>query len=426
MHVSMRCHRTKHRPPRDTFAKTPYPRRRATQLRLALARRLMKIALFLPNLGGGGVERVFVHLARGLAERGETVELVLASRQGVYLAEVPATVTLRDLGAGRVLRAVLPLARYLHETRPDVLLTAQDHANVVAVAARALARTRWGVATKLVLGHHSSAIGKTAAEMPRNERVVMALVPHLYGRADRIVAVASGVADSLAAYAHLERASLDVIYNPIITPELLQKAAASVDHPWLQQGQALGQPPVVLGCGRLVPDKDYPTLLRAFALVCKELPARLLILGEGPELPRLQALTRELGLDEAVQFPGFFANPYGMLQRAAVFVQSSVREALPTVLVESLAIGTPVVATRTASGTAEILENSEFGPLGALVPCGDAPALAQAILQVLRQRPLPAPPQALRRFQLDTAISNYLNLLRDACTDPHPKLRRAR
>ncbi|MBI5608722.1 MAG: glycosyltransferase [Deltaproteobacteria bacterium] len=381
----------------------------------------MKIALFLPNLGGGGVERVFVHLARGLAERGETVELVLASRQGVYLAEVPAGVTVRDLGVPRVLRAVLPLARYLGETRPDVLLTAQDHANVVAVAARALARTRWGAATKLVLGHHSSAIGKTAAEMPRNERVVMALVPHLFGRADRIVAVAGGVADRLAEYARLERSSLDVVYNPIITPELFQKAAEPTDHPWLQPGQ----PPVVLGCGRLVPDKDYPTLLRAFALVRRELPARLLLLGEGPERPRLLALATELGLDGAVELPGFFANPYGMLKQAALFVQSSVREALPTVLVESLALGTPVVATRTASGTAEILQNAQFGPLGAMVPCGDPQALAQAILQALRQPPPPAPVEALEPFQLDTAISNYLTLLRDTCAEPRPKLRRA-
>jgi glycosyltransferase involved in cell wall biosynthesis len=377
----------------------------------------MKIALFLPNLGGGGVERVFVHLARGLAERGETVELVLASRQGVYLAEVPSSVAIIDLGVARVARAVLPLARYLQQNRPDVLLTAQDHANVVAVAARALAKVRWGVPTRLVLGHHSSAIGKTAAEMPLNERVVMALVPHVYGRADRIVAVANGVADALAGHARLQRQSLDVIYNPIITPELYSKAALPVEHPWLQPGQL----PVILGAGRLVPDKDFSTLLSAFALVRRELPARLLILGEGPERPRLQALVAELGLGDAVELPGFFANPYGMLKKAALFVQTSVREALPTVLVESLALGTPVVATQTASGTAEILQN---GQLGEMVPCGDQQTLAAAMLRALRQPRRQVPPTALQAFALDTAIDNYLSMLHAVVAEPQPKLQR--
>jgi glycosyltransferase involved in cell wall biosynthesis len=196
---------------------------------------------------------------------------------------------------------------------------------------------------------------------------------------------------------------IKVIYNPVITPELFAKAEEPLDHPWFRPGE----PPVVLGVGRLTQAKDFPTLIRAFALVRKERPARLMILGEGEERPKLEALVRELGLEEDVALPGFVGNPYKYIARAGVFVLSSAWEGLPTTLVEALALGTPVVSTNCKSGPEEILEEGRWGRL---VPVGNIEELAKAIGESLSM-PRLLNGGALDRFRVDIVVDRYLEVM---------------
>jgi glycosyltransferase involved in cell wall biosynthesis len=356
----------------------------------------MRVALFIPNLAGGGAERVFGLLAEGLAARGIETEMVLVRAEGPRLAAVRAAVPVVDLGVDSSSRSVLPLARYLRRRRPDLLVAALGHANVVAVWARWLGR----VETAVVVTHHISVPTDRSSS---GARLWSALRSLFYPRADAIVAVSRDMADDLARSIGVPRDRIDVILNPVITPDLQSRGEAAVSHPWL----APGEPPVVMGVGRLERQKDFSTLVRAIALVRQQRPVRLLILGEGRERPALEALVRELGLEDDVALPGFVENPYAFLSRAAVFALSSIFEGLPTVLVEALALGTPVVSTDCQTGPREILED---GRLGRLVPIEQPEALAAAIGATLDERPGPVPPERLRAYTQAEAVDSYIRL----------------
>lgn len=240
-----------------------------------------KVALFLPSLRGGGAERVMVNLARGFSEKGLEVDLVLAKAEGPYLSEVPAGVRVIDLHSSRVLASLPGLVRYLRRERPQAILSTLDHANIVALWARKLARVPNRLVVRVATNLSQSASNTSSAR----GRLMPRLIHKFYPWADAVVAISQGVADDLVKTARLSRERIQVIYNPVVTPEILEKAEEPLNHPWF----APGEPPVILSAGRLTKQKDYPTLIRAFALVRRERPARLMILGEGEERPKLEA-----------------------------------------------------------------------------------------------------------------------------------------
>jgi glycosyltransferase involved in cell wall biosynthesis len=198
------------------------------------------------------------------------------------------------------------------------------------------------------------------------------LVKCLYPLADKVVAVSHGVANDLHELVKLPTEKIAVIYNPVVTPGLLTKSQVPVDHPWF----TIGQLPVILGVGRLSRAKNFSTLIRAFAQRGLHLRARLMILGEGELRPDLEALVSELGLGDTVCLPGFVNNPFAFMARSALCVLSSVQEGFPNVIVQAMAVGTPVVATDCLYGPAEILEGGKYGRL---IPVDSVEAMAQAI-----------------------------------------------
>jgi glycosyltransferase involved in cell wall biosynthesis len=361
------------------------------------------IAFFLPSLCGGGAERVIVNLAQGMTERGLPVDLVVAAAEGAFLDQLPPAVRLVDLRAPRVLRSLGPLTGYLRRERPRVLVSSMSHANVVALWAARLALR----GTPVMVTVHNTMSQST----PEQGRVTGGLWPHLlrtfYPWAACVVAVSRGAADDLARTSGLRRDRVEVVYNPVITPAMMARARQAPDHPWF----ARGHPPVILGVGRLTRQKDFPTLIRAFAEVRRCRAARLMILGEGEERPRLEALSGELGLTDDVALPGFRDDAMACMAGSALFVLSSAWEGLPTVLIEALAAGTRVVSTDCPSGPREILQE---GRLGALVPVGDAAALARAMIDALDRPAGTVPVDALTPFTRDAAVDHYLRLIENA------------
>jgi len=365
------------------------------------------IALFVPSLRGGGAERVMVNLARGFSEQGYKVDLVLQRAEGPFLSKVPDEVRIVDLRTKRMALALFPLISYLRREKPRSLLAAMTHTNIVALLARKLAR----VETRVVVSEHNtiSIISHTSKTL--RSRFLPLIAKRLYYWADAVIAVSKGVADDFAEFLKFPREKIRVIYNPVVTPEILEKAEEPLEHPWFKPGE----PPVILGVGALTKQKDFPTLIHAFALVRRERPARLMILGEGEDRPKLEALVRKLGLEKDVALPGFIDNPYKYMKHAAVFVLSSRWEGLPTVLIEAMACGTPVVATDCPSGSREILEGGKYG---ALVPVGDARELAKTIMKALvdtSQREIIK--ARLYQFSLESVVGKYMDLLlgRFAC-----------
>ena len=355
----------------------------------------------MPSFRGGGAERVMVELARGLVGLGISVDLVVAQREGPNLMQRPPAATIVDLGAKRVLLALPALVRYLRDVAPDAMLSALPHTNVIAVAARRLARSR----TRLVVAEHTTASLSAMHSGSARGRALPVFMKFAYPRADAVVAVSAGVADDLARLIRLDRRRITVIHNPVTVPRLFELAVEPVDHPWFG-GQQI---PVILGVGRLTAAKDFVTLIRAFELVRKVRPVRLMILGEGAERPRLEALIRDLQLEADVALPGFVENPYKYMQKASVFVLSSRWEGFGNVLVEAMACGAPVISTDCPNGPREILEN---GKHGRLVPVGDMAALSQAIVDQLdHPPPRRGSTERAMDFSLDAAIDRYRSIL---------------
>lgn len=325
----------------------------------------MRIGLYLPSLEGGGIERLHLGLARQWIARGHLVELALNERRGELLCDVPEGVRVVDLGVRRQAASVPALIRYLRASRPNVVMSGHDHNNITLCAA-GFARTG---RTRIVASQHNT----LSANDTRGVKFgpVPILYRALFGQADAIVAVSSGVADDLAETCHLPRERIDVIHNGIVPDDLLHRMAAPVDASLYPASLT-----TIVAMGRMVEQKDFATLLTAFAQVRQSRPARLVILGDGPLRPALQAQAGALGIAGDVAMPGFVDTPLAHLSRASLFVLSSRHEGFGNVVAEALACGTPVVSTDCKHGPAEILDGGRFGTL---VPVADTTAMALAI-----------------------------------------------
>jgi glycosyltransferase involved in cell wall biosynthesis len=351
---------------------------------------------------GGGVQRGRVTLANAAAARGIQVTCVLPQAKGPFLEHLSSDVRLVELGTRHVFPLVRRFARYLRQHRPAVVLASQQHTILAAVSARRLA----GIETYLIVTQHN-----TPSELCRQSRRPMMrylmplMAPLFFRRADLVCAVSHGVAEDLAAMTGIPSSEIRVIYDPTVTPQLAEQAVLPSGHPWLDAKDR----PVVLGVGNLISIKDFGTLILAFARLCKTQPARLVILGEGPERRSLKQLARQLGVAADVDLPGFTANPYAFMARADVFALASRVEGLSNAIIEALACGCPVVSTNCPNGPAEVLEHGRYGRL---VPVGEDAALAAAIETTLRE---PPDPDRLRRraanFSVERAAEEYLQLL---------------
>jgi glycosyltransferase involved in cell wall biosynthesis len=365
-------------------------------------------------------ERVFLATAELLAQRDWQVT-VLAAQPGAELrANVRPPLQLFDVDPARAwglpirlphvcrLYASAPaVAKFLAETQPDVLLATSIPPNLVALVARLLSRQN----TRVVIRQsnvvrtrgHSAYIG--VARRPRDW-----LMPLLYPKADAIIAVSHGVAENLKTLAVVEPSRIHVVPNAVAVDEVTRRAREPTFHPWLRPGG----PSVVVAVGRLVRKKDYPTLLRAFARVRRQLAARLIVLGEGPERHRLERVIAQLGIADCVDLLGHVSNPFAFMAHASLLALSSRSEGMPSALIEALACGCPVVSTDCPSGPAEILDGGRFGKL---VPVGNESRLADAILQTLLVPPdRPLLMARAADFALERAAERYVEIL-TACAD---------
>lgn len=361
-----------------------------------------KLALFLPALYAGGAERVMLNLAKGFSEKGIKVDLVLAKAEGPFIHHIPKGVRIVDLKAKRTLYSLPSLVQYIRAEKPKALLSTMYHANIIAIWAKIIARVPLRLAIREAI---TTSFSIRFEQSVRGRWIIPILIRKFYKYADVIIAISQGVAQDLKKFAELPQERIQVIYNPIDLSKALSLADEYIDHPWFRSNHY-----VILGVGRLDPQKDFDNLIRAFALVKRSYPAKLMILGEGKERPKLERLIKDLGLEEDVSLPGFVDNPYKYIRRSSVFVLSSKYEGFPNVLVEAMALGTPVVSTDCPSGPAEILENGKWGKL---VPVGDPKALADAINQTLEHNNLDRKllQERAKEFSLEHIIPIYLEVL---------------
>jgi glycosyltransferase involved in cell wall biosynthesis len=351
--------------------------------------------------GEGGVERMLVNLLNAFAGRGHRIQLVLIRTRSRHLQHLDQAIQILDLGSRHTLTSLWPLMRYLRRYRPPRMLVAKDRAGRLALLARLLS----GVETPIVLrlGTNLSAALAQRTGLQRWLRQVP--IRLLYSHIDHIVAVSEGVRQDTLAVSGIDPSRISVIRNPVVTPRLYELAQQPPAHPWFTPPH----PPIILGAGRLTRQKDFRTLIHAFAKLRQTRPGRLIILGDGRQKAELQALAEELGVAGDLDLPGFTVNPYGYMALAQLFVLSSRWEGSPNVLTEAMALGTPVVSTDCPSGPAETLQGGRYGPL---VPMGDWRALAEAMAQVLDHPPdRDSLQEAVREYAVETSATHYLRRL---------------
>jgi len=362
------------------------------------------LALFCDDLEGGGVQRMTINLANHLVMEGFEVDLLLTRSNGPFKRLLDPSVNIVDLGYNRVLLSIPAVIRYLRTRRPEGMLCAITNVNIVGIVAGLLSRTQ----TRIVISERNHLSTASTNAPGWRKRVLLPLLARLfYAKADAIVGISDGVTDDLEKTLGLPRSLLTTIYNPVVTPGMVAMLSVDVNHQWLIEKQQ----PVLVTSGRLVPQKDYPTLLKAFRILRQHRACRLLVLGEGEDRTELELLAGSLGIRDDVDFLGFVSNPLAYIIKCDLFVLASAWEGFGNVLVEALYCGLSIVATDCSSGPSEILQHGRYGTL---TPVGDVEALAAAMGAQL-DSPVSQVKQKERSldFSVEIISKQYLQLLLD-------------
>lgn len=344
----------------------------------------IKVAYFIPVYRGAAMARWACNIVDNLDSEKYEVSFVGLKMEESFKSEISRDVFIVDLDNFYVPGIFFKLIRYFLKEQPDIFVSAFPHINTVSMMAKVISMVK----TKIILTEHNNFF-LLASNTSNAFRRFFALfiMPHLmrifYPLADSIVCVSNGVAESILDVVDVKD-KIKIIYNPVISDTVYRLSEEPVDHSWFvgpfDTAQNKQKIPVILAVGRLVNQKDYPTLLSAFSLVIQKMPAYLVILGEGPEQKKLEKISLELGISKSIAFLGLQKNPFKYMKKASIFVLSSLHEGFGNVIVEAMACGTPVISTDCKSGPGEIIEH---GKNGILVPVGDCKSLSEAIIRVL-------------------------------------------
>lgn len=363
-----------------------------------------KIALYIPTLNGGGAERVMLTLANSLAEKGILIDLVLNKLEGPYIKDISKKVNIVELKTSRAIASIIPLAQYINNNRPDTILSAMNYINVVTIMAKTLSVTN----TKVIISEHSHLSSSlTQRNNAFSSKVLRFLMKISYPYAEGIVAVSNSVADDLVMQLGISRKRITTIYNPIVSHSMLEKANNVI----INQNLLPSASKIIISVGRLVHEKNFSMLIKAFNKVQKQIDSKLLILGEGYAEAELKLLVEQLNLVDKVKFIGFVDNPYVWMKNADLLVLSSNYEGFGNVLVEAMACGTPVISTNCPGGPYEILEGGKWGEL---VAVGNDDQLSNAIITSLTNPSHISSDDLKKRaskFSVENAINKYLDIL---------------
>ncbi len=368
-----------------------------------------RICLSPGSLGSGGIGRNMLNLAHAFLEKGIDVDLVFTGNDHYGREKfIPRNANVFQLGK-RTRYALPATIRYLRKRKPGLLITAHDYVNALMLVSHRLS----GLGEQC----HTVITFQTCRSLQMQnsklkDKISDCLAFKLYRNAGSLVAVSNGVAEDIEKSAGLPVGSVKTIYNPAWTREMEKKSLEICHEPWLTQKSV----PVIISVGRLAKQKDFPTLLRSFAELIKKEPARLIILGEGPDRKDLESLITKLGLISTVKMPGHMDNPLAYMSKADLFVLSSAWEGFGNVIVEALGCGLPVVSTDCPSGPWEILEGGKYGEL---IPVGDYKTLSKALREMLANPPRKETQKArAQMFSAEKAAESFLQLATQRTLNP--------
>jgi len=349
----------------------------------------------------GGVQRAHANIIKEWVREGYKVELA-SYRDGVlfYPQELSQVISFVDLKVHNKLMAVFKLWLYLKKTRPSVVISNFHIDNKVLSYLQYLPNTGVQRFVSLRNNYFRSQRREHSKHIQKLKEI-----KRLYKNNHGIICVSEAITKDLQNHIGPDNVNIYTINNGTITPETLELAKKPVEHPWLNNSREFS---LLITAGGLRKQKDHITLIDAIAKVRRNNDCRLLILGEGPLRNELTARARELGIEDAIDMPGFVNNPYAWMSRADCFALSSLWEGFPNVLVEALSLGTPLVSTDCPSGPKEILQDGRYGKL---VPMSDSEALAKAIERTLNgEIERFDPMEAVEKFTARYASRSYLEV----------------
>jgi len=337
-----------------------------------------------------------------ILDRGYKVELLSIGRHGPYFdTELPG-LKIIDLKTDHVNSSLFAVVKYLKTRKPLAMLSDKDRVNRLAVIANAISGTN----TRLVLRSGTTLSVDLESRGWLQKKTQIWSVKTLYSSAFNIVTPSQGSANDLINLGKLDSKKVNVIPSPVISPDLFKLSSQSITHKWLGENK---QYPVILGIGELSYRKDFHTLIRAFALIQKTHPSRLIILGKGKQKDHLRELCQELCIQELVDFAGFQDNPYPWFRECDIFALTSRWEGMPVVLIEALALGKSSIATDCPSGPSEILQGGTLGPL---IPIEDYRQFANGIIKLLESPKEPSLLQeSVSKYTVSNSTTGYLKAM---------------
>lgn len=361
----------------------------------------MKIGLLFGSFAGGGAERMMVNLAKGFLEEGYNPVVYVVNKSGPYKKEVPANISVVDLNASYGVKSIFfKIRNILKENELDALISTQEHVNAVVGFASIGLKIR----PQIIFREANTPTQRNYSLFRKWS------YKYAYMFADKYVAVSNGVKKDIIQHYGLNSKDVRTIYNPVVDESLFKLKEEQVDDLWFQEKD---KHPVIVGMGRVVPQKGFEDLIEALAHVRKNIPARLMIFGNTDADPKYFTMLKEgiknLGLEDHVRFRGFVDNPFKFLKNASLFVLSSKYEGLPGVLIQALACGCPVVSTDCPSGPREILKNGEYGKL---VEVAKPKKLARSIVDTLKEpNQLDELEKRGKFFSINNAVSSYNSII---------------
>ena len=366
-----------------------------------------KVFFFVPSLAGGGAERVMVDMLRYIDKRKIEPVLVLlySYEDSPYKEDLPDDIPVIVVGRKSdsffdKIRQFAAFLKTVFEEKPQLILSMLTHTNIMAIMSGMLFKR------KVIISEHNT-LGKVVRTKEGKKILgfpVSPMVKILYRYADRIITVSDGISKNLIEEFKSPSDKIKTIYNPVDMHRIAKLSEEKPEYHFLSSPV-----PLIISVGRLVPQKGFDILIKAFSKVVAETDARLIIMGAGPERGALEQSSVDLGLSDRIYFAGFQNNPYAFLARAELYVLSSRYEGLPVSVLEAMACGLPVIATDCLSGPREILKNGECG---ILVPVGDVERLAEAMLRLVISRPLretlsKAGMERIKDFSVRKVIKEY-------------------
>lgn len=374
-----------------------------------------RISFLVRHLKSSGISLVVINLINSLIQYDFFIDLViLDTTESPYLSQISKAVRIIDLkmpisgsNLQNPFQLIISISNYIRKEKPDILFANIWLYNILIIFAKLLGNN----STKLTIIEHDHLLislknssQSNVKKQPMINKILPFLVAKFYPLADNLVAVSQSLARDLEEAFNFSKGQIKTIYNPIYNEQLGEKAREFIDHPWFKEGE----PPVILGVGRLAKEKDFATLIRSIALVRKSKNVRLMILGEGIERKKLENLVKELELENQVLMPGFVINPYAYMSKASVFVLSSTREGLSNVLIEAMTCNVPIVSTNAKGGVLEVLADGKYGEI---VPVGDYQTMADTIIQVLEGNNKTFDRSWLKQFSIENVTKQYIDLI---------------